>query len=442
MNHSFINEYLPRPEILHNSLAWKAPMKLQRIVTGRVSGSFALGVACALGVAACGGGSGGGTYSGGSSGSSGSSGQTPQPTPAAQFQDSALVSSNAGAVATVTTIDANLSNPWGLATAPGLPFWIADNNSNVASVYTGTGAIETSAVTGSNAVGIAIPPSAAGAPANPTGQVFNGKGGFLIPTSKGQETALFIFDGESGTLAAWAKDSGATAVKVYDDEVLNGTNHAVYKALALGTVNGASFLYATDLHNNKVDVFDTNFTKPAGMQGKFIDPTMPTGFVPFGIAALNNQLYVTYAMRDGAMHDEITGAGFGYVDIFDFNGNFISRFASAGALNAPWGIALAPAGFGSLAGDLLIGNFGDGTINVFAPNGNSLATPKGPITVVNGQTLALPGLWSLVFGDGDSDKPLTTLFYTAGFADQTDGVFGSITSTAVSVPTPVNPPGY
>lgn len=215
----------------------------------------------------------------------------------------------------------------------------------------------------------------------------------------------------------------------YDDGGSNGTAHAVYKGLALGSVNGASFLYATDLHNNKVDVLDTNFAKPAAMQGKFIDPTMPAGFVPFGIAALNGQLYVTYAMQDAAQHDETTGTGLGYVDVFDFSGNFISRFASAGPLNAPWGIALAPTGFGSFDGDLLIGNFGDGAINIFAPNGTSVATDMGPLTLNGGTVFAVPGLWSLVFGDGDTDKPLATLFYTAGFADQTDGVFGSIAIT-------------
>jgi uncharacterized protein (TIGR03118 family) len=402
-------------------------MKLHQTITGRVSASSAVGVVCAICVAACGGGGGGSQMAV----------QMPVQMTTG-FTDTALVSSNAGVVKTTTIIDANLSNPWGLAVAPGLPFWIADNNSNVATLYSGTGAIRTNDVTGSNAVGIAIPASAAGVQANPTGQVYNGNGGFLISTSNGQETALFIFDGEGGTIAAWAMDSGAAAVTAYDDGVVNGASHAVYKGLALGTANGASFLYATDLHNNKIDVFDTNFAKPADMQGKFIDPNMPTGFVPFGILALNNQLYVTYAMRDGAMHDEITGAGLGYVDIFDFSGSFISRFASAGVLNAPWGIALAPAGFGSVDGDLLIGNFGDGTMNIFAPNGSSLAVSMGPITVNNGVTLAIPGLWSLVFGNGDSDKPLTTLFYTAGFADQTDGVFGSIapTSTAVSGPAP------
>ena len=277
-------------------------------------------------------------------------------------------------------------------------------------------------------------------PANPTGQVYNGTGGFLIPTSAGKETALFIFDGEGGTISAWASGSGATAVTAYDDGVANGTNHGVYKGLALGTANGANFLYATDLHNNKVDVFDTNFTKPAAMQGKFVDPTMPAGFVPFGIVALNGQLYVSYAKQDAAKHDETVGAGLGYVDVFDFSGSFVSRFALAGALNAPWGMAVAAAGFGSLAGDLLIGNFGDGKINIFAPKGTELATSMGPLTVTNGGTFAVPGLWSVVFGNGDSDKPQTTLFYTAGFANQTDGVFGSISITTSSTTPPS--PGY
>jgi uncharacterized protein (TIGR03118 family) len=394
-------------------------MNLYRVITSRASVSAQLSMVCALTVAACGGGNSGG---GG--------------VPAAMgFTDTALVSNSSTVVATAHTIDANLQNPWGVAFAPGAPFWISDAGSNLTTLYSGIGADETQEITGSNSVGIAIPPSAAGVPANPSGQVFNGNGGFMISTSNGQESALFIFDGEGGTIAAWAKDSGATAVTAYDDGVANAGNHAVYKGLAIGTIGGASFLYATDLHNNKVDVFDTNFSKPAAMQGKFVDPMIPAGFAPFGIAALNGNLYVTFAKQDAAMHDEIAGAGLGYVDIFDFSGNLVSRFASAGALNAPWGIAMAPAGFGSLQGDVLIGNFGDGMINIFAPNGTALANSEGPLMSSSGQPFAFPGLWSLVFGNGDADKPLTTLFYTAGFADQTDGVFGGITVT--SSPTPV-----
>jgi uncharacterized protein (TIGR03118 family) len=400
-------------------------MNLYRVITSRASVSTQLGMVCAFTVAACGGGSG----MGGSSVSQGN------PPAAMEFTETALVSNSSTVVATALTIDGNLQNPWGIAVAPGLPFWISDNNSNLSTLYNGIGANETQTVTGSPNVGIAIPASAAGVPANPTGQVYNGNGGFLIPTSNGQESALFIFDGEGGTIAAWADDSGATAVTAYDDGLVNGANHAVYKGLAIGTVGGAAFLYATDLHNNKVDVFDTHFSKPAAMQGKFVDPNIPAGFVPFGIAAINGNLYVTFAKQDSAMHDETTGAGLGYVDVFDFSGNLINQFASAGTLNAPWGIAIAPAGFGSLQGDVLVGNFGDGAINIFSPNGTALANFEGPLMSSSGQPFAFPGLWSLVFGNGDADKPLTTLFYTAGFANQTDGVFGGITVT--SSPTPV-----
>jgi uncharacterized protein (TIGR03118 family) len=416
---------------------------MNRIISKQTLAVAAVGVVCTLALAACGGA--GGTYG---TNSPTSYGAAPPPSngmgpPASTgFTDAALVSNNVGVVATAATIDANLSNPWGIAVAPGFPFWIADNNSNLSTLYGGTGEIETQQITGSTDVGIAIPSSAAGVQSNPTGQVYNGGGGFLITTPNGQETALFMFDGEGGTIAAWAKDSGAAAVTAYDDGVVNGANHAVYKGLAMGAVNGATYLYATDLHHNKVDVFDTSFTKPAAMQGKFVDPNMPAGFVPFGITAVDNQLYVTFAMQDQAMHDEVTGAGLGYVDVFDFNGNLLYRFASAGALNAPWGIAVAPAGFGSLAGDVLIGNFGDGTVNVFTPDGTALATSVGPLMVSNGGTLSIPGLWSLVFGNGDPDKPATTLFYTAGFANQTDGVFGSISpaSTTSTSPSP-NPYG-
>jgi uncharacterized protein (TIGR03118 family) len=399
-------------------------MNFHLSILGKVSASSAIGAVSALTLAACGGGGGGGGAS------------TSMSSPMATgFGDTALVSNMAGVVGTSTVIDANLQNPWGIALAPGLPVWIADNNSNLATLYSGAGAIETNEVTGSADVGVSIPASAASVQANPTGQVYNANGGFLIPTSKGQETALFILDGEGGTLSAWAQDSGTTAVRAYDDGVANGADHAVYKGLATGSVNGVSYLYATDLHNNKIDIFDTNFSKPSAMQGKFIDPTMPAGFVPFGIVAVTGQLYVTYAMQDSAKHDEVTGAGLGYVDIFDLSGNFVSRFASAGDLNAPWGIAVAPSGFGTLQGDVLIGNFGDGHINIFSPEGTSM----GSLSVTNGGTVAIPGMWSLVFGNGDPDKPATTLFYTAGFADQTNGVFGSI---AIAPSTAMNPSPY
>jgi uncharacterized protein (TIGR03118 family) len=368
--------------------------------------------ACSLTLIACGGG-----------GSGGVAMMPPPPPPG--FADTALVSNKTGVVTTTTILDSNLQNPWGLAFQPGFPFWVADSASNVTTLYDGTGTAETGVITGSNATGIAIPAGAQG-PANPTGQVYNGTGGFLV----GGLTATFIFAGQAGTITGWA--SGNSAVTAYDDGVVNGASHAVYKGLAIGSVGGADFLYATDLHNSKVDVFDTNFTLPAVMQGKFADPTMPAGFAPFGITAVNGQLFVTYAQQDAAQHDEMLGAGLGYVDIFDMSGNFVSRFASTGVLNAPWGVAVAPAGFGSFAGDILVGNFGDGHINIFSSTGTAIQ----PLADNSQGTVAIPGLWALVFGNGDADKPLTTLFYTAGFADQTDGVFGAITPSTSTGPSP------
>ena len=341
---------------------------------------------------------------------------TPPPPPG--FVDTALVSDATGVVATTTIIDSNLKNPWGIAFAPGNPFWISDEANSVTTLYTGTGTVVTSSASGlSTQAGITIPPNSLGAPANPTGQVFNGTGGFAIAG----QPALFILDGQGGTISGWS--GGAAAATAFDDTVAHPASPAVYKGLAIGSVGTANFLYATDFHNSKIDVFDTNFTLPVAMQGLFVDPARIAGFAPFGITAVGTQLYVTYAMQDMAAHDEVLGAGLGYVDVFDMSGTFVSRFASQGVLNAPWGIAVAPAGFGSLAGDVLIGNFGDGHINAYTTAGATV----GAMAVNSGGTVAIPGLWALVFGNGDPDKPVLTLFYTAGFANQTDGVFGTIT---------------
>jgi uncharacterized protein (TIGR03118 family) len=366
-------------------------MHLNRVLTGRI-----VSLICALSLAACGGGGGGGGSS----------------TPTAQHSttgltDTALVSD--GVIAAAHT-DSNLQNPWGLAAAPGGPFWVADNNGNKSTIYDGSGNLQSPIVT--------IPPGINGA-SNPTGQVYNGTTDFVITTTSGSAPAQFIFAGEGGTITGWSANvSGNTATIAYDD----GAGGAVYKGLALASNGTANLLYATDLHNAKVDVFDTNFHKMT-LAGGFADPMIPAGFAPFGIQAIGSQLYVTYAKQDATAHDEQLGAGLGYVNVFDTNGNLLNRFASAGVLNAPWGIALAPAGFGSFAGGLLIGNFGDGTINGFDP-----ATGKalGSITLASGKQLVIPGLWALVFGNGAANQPTDALFYTAGPNNQTDGVFGRI----------------
>jgi uncharacterized protein (TIGR03118 family) len=371
-------------------------MQWDRAIAGRIAS-----MAWALSLAACGGG--------------GSGQGVAQPT--AALTDAALVSD--GVVAAAHT-DTNLLNAWGLAAAPGGPFWVVDNNSNESTTYDGTGAPQLGPVT--------IPAGVNG-PANPTGEVYNGTADFVITTGAGSAPAQFVFSGEGGTITGWAQSvSGSTATIAYDD----GAGGAVYKGLAMANNGTANLLYATDLHNAKIDVFDTHFHKVA-LAGGFTDPTIPAGFAPFGIQALNNQLYVTYAMQDATAHDEVLGAGLGYVNIFDVNGNLLKRFSSAGVLNAPWGIALAPAGFGSSGGNLLIGNFGDGAINRFdLVSGNSL----GSISLASGKQLVIPGVWALVFGNGAANQPSGTLFYTAGPNNQTDGVFGRIDGVAGSSPAP------
>ncbi len=362
-----------------------------------------LGAAWALSLVACGG--------GGSSGGMGSS--AAQHT--AGLTDKALVSD--GVIAAANT-DSNLQNPWGLAAAPGNPFWIADNNSNKSTLYDGNGTPQSLVVS--------IPAGTNG-PANPAGEVYNGTTDFAITTATGSAPAQFIFAGEGGTITGWSSTvSGSTATIAYDD----GAGGAVYKGLALANNGSANLLYATDLHNAKIDVFDTHFHKVT-VAGAFADATIPAGFVPFGIMSLNNQLWVTYAKQDPTAHDEVLGAGLGYVNVFDTNGNMIKRFASAGVLNAPWGIALAPAGFGSVAGQLLIGNFGDGTINAFNP---SSAASMGPVSLASGKQLVIPGLWALAFGNGAANQPGNTLFYTAGPNNQADGVFGRIDVTTSPQP--------
>jgi len=367
-------------------------MELQRAMLARV-----VGIVCGISVAACGGG-------GGGDGSS----MHPVQQSTTGLTDTALVSDG---VIAATHRDPHLQNAWGVASAPDGPFWISDNNSNESTIYDGNGAPQ-------SPLTVSIPPGSNG-PSNPTGQVYNATSDFAVATSAGSVPALFIFSGEGGTITGWV--SGATATVAYDD----GAGGAVYKGLALANNGTANYLYATDLHNAKIDVFDTNFHKVT-LPGGFKDPTIPAGFAPFGITLVNSQLYVTYAKQDAAAHDEILGAGLGYINVFDTNGNLMKRFASAGALNAPWGIALAPAGFAAASGDLLIGNFGDGAINRFNPtNGSAL----GPVSLTNGKQLVIPGLWALVFGNGASSQPTNALFYTAGPNNQTDGVFGRIDVT-------------
>jgi uncharacterized protein (TIGR03118 family) len=313
--------------------------------------------------------------------------------------------------------DANLVNPWGIVAGPPTPFWVANNHSNTSTLYDGTGKPLPLIVT--------LPPNGAGTTVDPTGIVFNATQDFKINGSP----ALFIFSGEGGLIAAWNQAAGTATVVEYPPA--NGdSGGAIYKGLAIAAVGTANYLYATDFHNNKIDVFDATYTRQSWAAPAFADPTLPAGYAPYGIQAIPNgtggatQLYVAYAMQDANAKDDVNGAGFGLIDIFDTSGQFLTHLVTTGgSLNAPWGLALAPKDFGTLSGALLVGNFGDGKINAFDPaKGTFWATVTDPM----GHPFAMPGLWGIAFGNDHSSQPHNTLFFAAGVNDEQDGVYGRI----------------
>ena len=303
--------------------------------------------------------------------------------------------------------DSNLVNAWGIAFNAFGPVWVSDNGTGTSTVYNGAGTL---------LLTVTIPPASGAQTANPTGIVFNANASpasFPVNSS----AAKFIFVTEDGVLAAW--NGGPNAVLVHD----NSASGTVYKGLAISAGGNGAMLYATDFHHNKIDVWDSSFAPVTIPPGAFSDPTLPAGFAPFGIQAINGNLYVTYAKQDADAHDDVAGKGLGFVDIFDPNGNMLGRFASRGRLNSPWGIALAPAGFGALGDSLLIGNFGDGRINAF-----DLATgePLGQLKGADGHPLVIDGLWGLAFGSGFVGQSVNALFFTAGPGGEAHGLYGRI----------------
>jgi uncharacterized protein (TIGR03118 family) len=317
-----------------------------------------------------------------------------------------------------TTADPNLINPWGMAASSTSPFWTSDNGTGLSTLYNGAGTAQALVVT--------IPPPSGGtSPSTPTGVVFNGGSDFQISPA---QAARFIFATEDGTISGWA--SGTTAIRMVDDSAA-GAN---YKGLALGASGSNTFLYAANFSQGKIDVFDSSFS-PAFLSGSFTDPGLPAGYAPFNIQNLGGNLYVTYALQDGAGKGDVPGAGKGYVDVFDTNGNFVKRLISGGSLNSPWGLALAPASFGDYSSALLVGNSGDGIINAFDPStGILLGSLVDDLTKM---PIEIDGLWALDFGNGGNGGQPNELFFTAGPNDGAHGLFGKITSaTSSTVPEP------
>jgi uncharacterized protein (TIGR03118 family) len=314
------------------------------------------------------------------------------------YQQTNLVSDVPG-LAAVT--DPNLKNPWGVSFSQTSPFWISDQGTNVSTLYDGAG----------NIVPLVVSIPNIGLPPGPTGQVNNGTSGFVLPNGS---PAAFLFVTLDGQLLGWNGGAGTTAVNVAT------TPGAIYTGLANGSVGAANYLYAAD-NTGHVNVFDSTFTNVTNttFAGKFVDPNALPGFTPFNVQNINGNLYVTYANTPMG----VPQPG-GFVDEFDSSGNFVKRIATSGALFAPWGITLAPSTFGSLGGDLLIGQFGDGQILAYDPVTGMF---QGALLGQDGMPIVNDFLWALEFRTGGTNVNLNGLYFTAGINGESDGLFGVIT---------------
>jgi uncharacterized protein (TIGR03118 family) len=314
-------------------------------------------------------------------------------------------------------VDAQLKNAWGVAFNPQGFVWIADNHTGLATLYDGLGV--------KNALVVKIPAAPGAAQGSPTGIVFSAGADFVVngTTAAGVDAsgaARFIFASEDGVISGWAPNVNTATAFIAKD---NSPAHAIYKGLALGGDGTRHLLYATDFHNARVDVWDGTFTAVTLPAGAFRDSHIPHGYAPFGIQAVNGDLVVTYAKQDQDAEDDVAGRGFGFVDVYDPKGKLIQRFVARGALNAPWGVALAPSSFGRFGGALLIGNFGDGVINAYGPiTGHFL----GALRDNKGRRIKIDGLWGMQFGNGLMSQDTNALFAAAGPDDEEGGSYSVI----------------
>ncbi|HWB87339.1 MAG TPA: TIGR03118 family protein [Bryobacteraceae bacterium] len=310
------------------------------------------------------------------------------------FQITNIASDQSG-VAPAT--DPDLVNPWGLAASGTSPWWIGNNGTGTSVLYNGAG--------GKLGLVVTIPGDG-----SVTGVLFSGIAGQFNGDT-------FLFDSEDGTVSGWRGALGMQA------EVLaTGNAGNVYKGIAEAAIGANTYAYLANFRAGTVDVLKGDTAAP-DLTGKFTDPNLPAGYAPFDVQNINNVLYVTYAVQDSDKKDDVPGVGNGIVDTFDVNGNFTGRVITGGMLDSPWGLALAPAGFGDLGGSLLVGNFGNGAINAYNPTSGAFIET---LQDQNGSPIAIDGLWSLGFGNGNGSGPTGTLFFTAGPDDESHGLFGRI----------------
>ena len=327
------------------------------------------------------------------------------------YRQTNLVSDIPG-VARVT--DPSLVNPWGMSEFPNGPLWVSDNNADVATLYTGD-------QHGGPLTAVPLVVKIAGGA--PTGQVFNPTSSFVVSSGKASAPALFLFASENGDITGWAPTVPAQPPGGTSDQAEVGFSdpNAVYKGLAVDASGPSPRLYAANFRTGAIDVFDATFHRVAH-PGLFVDPSLPAGYAPFGIANLGGKLYVSYALQNAAMHDDVAGPGHGFVDVYSLGGTLLRRLVTRGALNSPWGLVLATRHFGQFSGDLLVGNFGDGFIHAYDPASGAL---EGTLTNGDGNAIQINGLWGLLFGD-KAAASRNTLFFSAGIADEAHGLLGTL----------------
>ena len=308
--------------------------------------------------------------------------------------------------------DPLLKNAWGISYSGAGAFWVSNNGSGTSTLYNVPAATNTPKL---NPLIVNIPGDG-----SVTGQVFNSTTGF--------NGDAFLFVSEDGTVSGW-KPGLNPNISLSTQVFQAGSTANVYKGSAIASVGGHTYLYAANFRTGAIDVLSGDASAPS-LPGAFSDPSVPAGYAPFNVQNLNGKLYVTYAKQDAAKHDEEDGAGAGYVASFDTSGHLISHLVSGGKLNAPWGLALAPASFGTYAGDLLTGNFGDGRISAYDP---LTGTFEGQLTDSQNNPLAIDGLWAITPGNGGQGGSANALYFTAGPDGESHGLFGSITA---AVPEP------
>jgi uncharacterized protein (TIGR03118 family) len=293
--------------------------------------------------------------------------------------------------------DSDLVNAWGIVASSGSPFWLGANGAGKSLIYSGAG-VKSGLIVG-------IPGDG-----SVTGVAFSN-----VPNNFNGDT--FLFASEDGTVSGWRGSLGTTA-----ETLIAGSDTNVYKGVTDASVGGSQYAYLSNFRTGNIDVLKGDGGLSA-LTGRFTDPNLPAGFAPFNVMDLGGSIYVTYAVQDPDKHDDVAGAGNGIVDKYDVNGNLIARLVTGGALDSPWGLALAPVGLGGVGGDLLVGNFGDGSINAYDPNTGAFVET---LTDKSGNPLAIDGLWGLAFGNGGSAGPTSTLYFTAGPGGESHGLFGEL----------------